>query len=287
MSLGVIPRRWVIHLAQETITMEFNFADHTSVEDINKVPQDFRGLYSKGDDGKYALASDHEGVKSAVSAITKLSGALAAERKNRPAKVDLTPLAAYGDSPDTIATTIAEKMAELETAAAGSKDAKLNIDKVRQELAAGHAKETEKYVKREEALKNQLYGMMVETAATTAIAELKGVPELLLPFIKNQVKVVEEEGEFKVFVVDGGGDRRYSGATGQPMSIKELVAEMKATEKYGRLFESDAREGGGTKPGAANPGARKMAVGAGKDGELTAMQKISQGLQKGQARSGK
>ena len=45
-------------------------------------------------------------------------------------------------------------------------------------------------------------GLLVENEATAAVAEAKGIPDLLLPFIRDQVKVVEEDGEFKVFVVD-------------------------------------------------------------------------------------
>ena len=76
-----------------------------------------------------------------------------------------------------------------------------------------------------------MYGLLVENNATNAVVDAKGVPELLMPFIKGQVKVIEEDGSFNVYVVDPQGDRRYSGITGQPMNIKELVMEMKANEK--------------------------------------------------------
>lgn len=142
--------------------MDFSFSDNQSVEDINKVPQDFRGLYKQGSDGKYALNAEDEGVKSAVSAITRLNSALAAERKNRPAKVDLSALKDYGETPEEIAKNISEKMSELEEAAAGSKDAKLNLDKVKEDLAKGHSKELEKMTKRTEALTGQLHTLLVE-----------------------------------------------------------------------------------------------------------------------------
>lgn len=266
--------------------MDFSFSENQTVEDINKVPQDFRGLYKQGDDGKYALNSDDEGVKSAVSAITRLNSALANERKNRPAKVDLSGLKDFGETPEDIVKNVQTKITELEEAAAGSKEAKLNLDKVKEDLAKGFSKEKEQLTKRNEALTGQLHGLLVETAATSAIAELKGVPELLLPFVKNHVKVIEEEGQFKVFVVDGANERRYSGTTGEPMSIKELVAEMKASDKYARLFESDTASGGGTKPGSHAKGNQNIQKKSG-DRELSSIEKIAQGLNKGQAGRGK
>lgn len=266
--------------------MDFSFSENQTVEDINKVPQDFRGLYKQGTDGKYALNAEDEGVKSAVSAITRLNSALANERKNRPAKVDLSPLKDFGETPEDIAKNIGEKMAALEEAAAGSKEAKLNLDKVKEDLAKGFSKEKEQLTKRNEALTGQLHTLLVENAATAAISELKGVPELLLPFVKNHVKVIEEEGQFKVFVVDGANERRYSGTTGEPMSIKELVSEMKSSDKYARLFESDTASGGGTKPGAHGKGQQAITKKTG-ERELSAVEKISAGLAKGQATRGR
>ena len=140
-------------------------------------------------------------------------------------------------------------------------------------MIEANKKELEKRDQRNQALQNQLYGLLVENSAVAAVAELKGVPELLLPFIKTQVKVAEENGEFKVQVLDGQGEVRY-GATGSPMTIKELVQEMKAQEKYGRLFESEAPAGPGGKP----PGSGRSTPVRPSGKELTSAEKIAQGL---------
>lgn len=250
--------------------MDFEF---TPVDDVNKVPEQFRGLYAQGDDGKFDVNPD---FKSVADAVTGLNKALKAERAAAKARtpVDLSPLADFGDNPAAIKEAVDTKLKELQDELAKGGDAKLNLDKIKSDLAAAHAKEVEKANKRGEALQSQLYGLLVENAATAAVVELKGVPELLLPFIKNQVKVIEENGEFKVFVVDGAGDQRYSGVTGSPMTIKELVAEMKANEKYGRLFESETPPGGGMPPGGGRQAPRQQGR------ELSANEKIAAGLNK-------
>lgn len=257
--------------------MDFEF---TPVDTIDKVPEQFRGIYKQGDDGKYVPDDAYKGIVEVVTGLNRSLKAARAEAKART-PVDLSPLADFGKTPEEIKAGIQNKLKELQDQLAAGGEAKLNLDKVRSDLAAAHAKDLEKHQTRSQALQNQLYGLLVENAATAAVVELKGVPELLLPFIKNQVKVLEQDGEFKVFVVDGQGDQRYSGVTGQPMTIKELVAEMKANEKYGRLFESEAPAGGGMKPGAGSTPPRQQGK------VLTANEKIAQGLAKGQFKVGR
>lgn len=256
--------------------MDFEFQE---VETIDAVPEQFRGLYVEAD-GKFKLNDTYKGVAEAVTGLNRSLKASRAEAKAlKGSKVDLSPLAEFGEDPASIAEAVKNKLSELEGQLAQGDKAKLNLDKVKQDLAQAHAKDLEKVNKRAEALQSQLYGLLVENAATTAIAELKGIPELLMPFVKTQVNVVEEDGEFRVYVVDPQGDRRYSGVTGQPMSIKELVAEMKANEKFGRLFESEAPQGGGTPPGGARRPSQQPA------GERSSVDKIAAGLAKGQARA--
>lgn len=253
--------------------MEFDFVE--TVEDISKVPDQFKPLYEQGEDGKYTIAADDR-IKGMHGALFGLNTALKAARgeaKNlRGQKVDLSPLAEFGEDPATIASTFQAKLDELNTALQEGK--KINPDKIRADLQKGFDAEREKITKRNEALTNQLHTLMVDNAATSAIVELKGVPELLLPFVRQQVKVVEEDGQLAVTVVDGQGDTRYSSATGKPMTIKELVTTMKADQKYGRLFESEALDGGGFPP---NGGQRRTPI---QQGDKTAQDKIRDGMRR-------
>lgn len=254
--------------------MDFDF---TPVDDINKVPEQFRALYGQqaGQDGKFSVNPDFAKVAEGINGFNKSNKTLREQIKGfKPA--DLSPLAEFGDSPETIAEAVKAKLAEV----GGAKGAELQkqIDAAKQAVIEGNKKELEKRDARNQALQGQLYGLLVENAATAAVAELKGVPELLLPFIKQQVKVVEQDGRFSVQVIDPQGEVRY-GATGSPMSIKELVTEMKANEKYGRLFESEAPAGGGFRPGGGQQPPRQR-----QQQDLSPAGKIAAGLARRQRR---
>lgn len=249
--------------------MDFDFAP---VESLDKVPEQFRALYGQQakDDGKFSVADAYKPVAEALNGFNKSNKTLRDQLKG--SKVDLSPLAEFGDSPAAIKEAVAKRLEELE--ASKGQDVQKQIEGVKLGLLDAHKKEQEKLGARNAALQNQLYGLMVENAATAAVAELKGIPELLMPFIKSQVKVVEEDGAFKATVIDASGEVRY-GATGSPMTIKELVTEMKGQEKFGRLFESeqqDNRGGGGFRPGAGRQAPTKPAT------ERSANEKIAHAL---------
>lgn len=265
--------------------MEHDFTQ--PVADIATVPAQFQPLYEETEvEGKKSFNLKRDDItKGAVEAIVGLNTALKASRAefkaNKGKAVDLSPLAEYGEDPATILAAFTKTKEEL--TAKGSDDVKRQIDKIKSDLASGHATELTAAQKRNEALTSQLYGHLVESEAITAIAGAKGVPELLLPFVKQQVKVNEADGKLQVMVVDAAGDPRYSGTSGLPMTIKELVAEMKANTQYGRLFDSEAPAGGGTPPGGpGNPGKPGM-----KTENMTPVDKISAGLAKGQHLSGR
>jgi len=263
--------------------MEFNFNQNTVVEDISRVPSDFQGLYVKDDaDGKYKLRSDDSGVKAAISALTGLNSALTKARGElKDAKgriVDLSPLADFGDSPESILEAFNASIAK---AGKGKGNVTEEVEKAvkaaKEALGMTHAEELKQHVTKNDVLKGQLYSLLVTNAATLALTEAKALnPALVMPFIKEQVQVEEEDGNFKVRVVGESGDTRYSGTTGDPMSIKELVGEMKANEKYMPLFQSESHSGGGGDPHAIG---QKHRITPGGE-EKTSQQKIASGLDK-------
>jgi hypothetical protein len=247
--------------------MDFDFSP---VESLDKVPEEFRPIYAQkaGDDGKFVIEPTFAKVAASINGFNKSNKTLRNELKST--KVDLSPLSEFGADPAAIKAAIDAKLSDAQKAA--GQDVNKQIEGVKAALATAHKGELDKRDARNQGLQNQLYTMMVENAATSAIVELKGVPDLLMPFVKNFVKVNEKDGQFHVSVVDAQGEIRY-GNTGSPMSIKELIAEMKANEKYGRLFESDQPNGGGGfQPGAGRQNQQP------KKGEKSANDKISAGL---------
>jgi hypothetical protein len=254
--------------------MDFVFGENTTVADINKVPEQFRGLYAQGESG-YALKDDYKGVVGAVDGLNK---SLKASRREadeaRKSRIDPTQYAAVGQllglegddaaSADAIRTAVEKTISE-------SKDGKVNWDKMKQSLEQGYKKQIEGKDSELQTMNKTLQKYLVSNAAVSAIAANKGVPELLLPHITSQTKVVKEGDEYVVRVVDAAGDPRGN-ASGGFMTVEDLVKEMKSSAVFGRAFESESKSGTGMQPGAG-----KQHVPP-RQGELSANEKIARGL---------
>jgi hypothetical protein len=234
--------------------MEHDFTK--PVEDLETVPAQFRGLYTKAEEGEgYTLNGSNEAVKGAVEAIVGLNKALKASRAEvKDAKgraVDLSSLSEFGTTPDEIKSTVQGKLDELTEQVKGGKEARVNVEKIKADLALKHATDVKAKEAKIDALQGQLYKHLVESQAVSALADKAINPKLALPHVLPQVKVVDEDGEHKVFVVDSSGDRRYSGVTGSPMTINELVEEMRKDTEYASLFKSEAKKGSAPIPGSS------------------------------------
>ncbi len=263
----------------------WDFKNNQTVDNIESVPSDFRGLYREGDDGKFKLGSEDAGISSAVGAIVRLSNSLNASRAEakgyKEQRVDLSALSDYGATVEEIVEGVNTRITEV-SKGKGAKSAdeiKVQVEKIKEDLAKGHKVDVEARDIRIAALTGQLHKLLVVDRASTALRDAGAIdPALVLPHLAGQIKVTEEEGDFKVHVVDEAKDIRYSGTTGAPLSIPELVAEMKGTDKYKPLFQSEAPSGGGTKPVVRPVGA----VTTGSKDNRTSVQKIADGLRKQQ-----
>lgn len=248
-----------------------------TVEKLEIVPKDFRGLYAVGDDEKFHLRTDDPGITSAVSAIMGYQKALGSERSNnadlKKKQVDLGPLAEYGDDPTGIAESITAKLAEMGKGKKSAEDVQAAVKSAVEEASRKHTGEKEAWGTREGVLLGTLRGQLVTSEARAALAEAGAVKaDLVLPFIEKQVTVVEENGQFFAQVLaEDGKTPRFNGTGAAPMSVRDLVTEMKEQEEYGPLFKSDKLSGGGTKPTNGRPMQSNT-------GDLSPTQKISQGL---------
>jgi predicted transcriptional regulator len=253
----------------------FEFPDMVTA--LDQVPEQFRPLYAADKDGSIKIKDTPE-VKGAREAIVGLSKSLKAARQDadnfKKSKVDLTPLKEFGESPESILQTFQSKLSALQEELGKGTKAKADFDSLRADLQKAHKTEIEKYEARNKGLQGQLWTLLVETTAKSAIASQKGDLDLLMPFVKDRVKVVEEDGVVKTYVVGDQGERRY-GAMGADMTITELIAEMKSSSKFSKLFESETPRGGGTPPGgpSSRPGPKSQ-----DRNDMTATQKISAAL---------
>lgn len=268
--------------------MPFDFSKNATVDSLDQVPADFQPFYKEGEDGTFALDSENPVVKSSVAVIAGLNKSLSAARKEakdaKGKQIDLSPLSDYGTSIEEIVEGIQAKIAEVQTEGGKKSEADVQkkIDAIKADLLKANEQAVQTRDARIEALTGQLYKRMVEAEASAALAPVAVDVELALPFVKNQIKVAEADGQFVVQVVDGEGNERHGG-TGNPMTIKELVAEMKGNPKYAPLFKSDSNPGAGTPPGSTNRRTNAQT----KTEDLSPTDKIKSGLDKGQFKRGR
>lgn len=265
--------------------MEFEIAANPSVDALDKVPEHFRPLYKQGEGGKYVLDESLKPVAGAIDGLNKANKTIRKTfddfKKNTP---DVRPWKNLAtvlelDPDDATPELVQSAIEDLRTkAAGGDKSAKINLEKLKKDMekataAAINAKEAELGV-----MRGSLQKYLVDNAAVTSIAALKGVPELLLPHIRSATKVIQDGADFVVRVVDAQGDPRGDGKGGF-MTVADLVKEMKASPTFGRAFESEAPAGGGARPASRGGPAPVRQPGTG--AERSATQKIADGLRAG------
>lgn len=211
------------------------------VDAIDAIPEAQRALY-KESNGKFVL--DVDGYEDPAG----LKSALEKERKAaREAARQASQWQNLGKTPEEIQELLeAQRKAEEDNAAKGG-----DWDKLKAQMLTQHQQEIAKREEREKKLQSSLERRLIDADATAAIADAKGVPALLLPHVRAAVRVVEEDGEFRVQVVDAHGNPRVDGK-GEPLSIKDLVSEMRQSDVFGRAFEPTGTSGGGASQGHAN-----------------------------------
>jgi hypothetical protein len=245
--------------------MDFIFEQNITVDDIAKVPAPFETLYVKGDDGKFVIPEALRSVAKSVDGLNKANRTLRGGEKTY--KEQLAKWGGLGADPDAVTQELTDLKDKL------SKGEKINPEKIKEELNRAHGEKLKEKDTRIEALTAAVRKHLIVSVATQAIATEKGVPELLLPHVERQVKMVEDKGEFKVVVVDGDGETRY-GSAGSPMTITELVKNLKADKTYGRAFEPEGAGGSG-----AGQGTRQVNSGGQGGKDLSPVDKIAAGLQ--------
>jgi hypothetical protein len=268
---------------------EFDFEKNKTVSDLQSVPQEFQGLYVEGQneegeavfsisDAAQPLVKAYVGTTKSLNSTRadkkKVSDENAQRRLATKAFDEIAEALGLEVGDDGVAAALKAHVDELMSKVKGGEELKVDLDKVRREMKAQAeealaAKDTE-IQERDTALSRHL----ISDVATRELAAASGSIELLLPHVESQCKVFRtEEGKREVRVLDADGDARTNGAGGY-MDVKELIAEMKAQNKFARGFDSDEKPGTGVQPGIGKKSSTSMKRGEPK----TSVDKISAGL---------
>lgn len=254
----------------------FDFGSNREVQDLSGVPETFRGFYKeKAEGGGYVLDTENAIVRGSVEALSGARTALMTARSDldaaKAAKVDLSPLKDFGDSPEKIKAAFDDKIAKLRGQIKDGADIEQQLNSQRTEMTATHDKEKAGLQGRIDTLQTQLYTQLVDGETLKAVGNTMENPNLLLPFVRSQVKPVEADGSVAIRVLTDNGEIRMSGTTGLAMTVAELVTEMQGSKEYATLFKSEVKPGSGHRPGTGGGNVR------GSD-TMTANQKIAAGL---------
>lgn len=273
----------------------FDFEKNATVNTLDLIPTEFQGLYTKGQDNTYSIS---EGVRGLVDAYIGTSKTLTNEQKLKTsangeaakARVTLksikdlvqTKLGVTIDDDAVLGDTLTAQIDGLLEKINGGQALKVDLDKLRAQfdknVQAAVTASDAKVAKMQSSLEKYLR----DGAAASALAAAGTVsPDLLMPHVQQRVKVVQNGDDFIATVVDTDGNTRMN-SKGVPMSVADLVAEMKTQPAFAPAFKSEAIGGSGKQPGSGN-----KPVVTPKEGEKpTSISRIEAGLQKGQHTQG-
>lgn len=219
------------------------------LESVEGLPEDVAKEYKKRDDGKFVLdVTSVDGLE--LAEVSKLQSALSKERENsRKANEKLKIF--EGLDPDKAREALGkvEEMANWEP----EQKVKEQIEAVKSQMMDAHGKEKAKLQEKLEKLTNSLEDAMIVSVASQELAKEKGSVRLLMPHMRQQTRLREADGRFVVEVMGDDGNPRLTGSDGHPMSIAELVSEMKTQDDFASAFEGTGATGSGATGSGNSP----------------------------------
>ena len=122
------------------------------------------------------------------------------------------------------------------------------VNAVKEGLVAQYSGEISSRDERIGLLSSAVEEVLVTQQARAEILLANGTPELLLPHVAKACRVAEKDGKFHVEIIDKDGNVRIGDTKGNPMTIAQLINEMRGSEIFGRAFEGEGTTGTGKHP---------------------------------------
>ena len=234
------------------------------LDDVNGLPKELMEHYTERD-GRYVLAveavegyglENTGGLRSALEKERQRAKELDKQAKELASRYDgldadqardaLKKIAELGDDADV--KTKVNAAIENER-----KEMARKIEAEKRDLMAKYETDVKALSSHRTKLEAALHDALLKRSAMEALAAEGGDVDLLLPHTLQHLRVAEEGDSFAVHVVNSEGTPRISTTPGSqgPMSVKELVAEMKADKRFLRAFEASGSSGSGG--GRPNP----------------------------------
>lgn len=231
------------------------------LDSIDGLPDPIKAEYTQKD-GKFVLSveavdgwelDDVAGLKNGLSSERGITTAMKKELEKLGSKWDDTAKKwVHIADPVKIKQAVAkfDEFSAFDPTKEADKIAEAKVQSIKEQLVAEHEQVVNSLTEKNGKLNKGIEKVLQEQVARAEIIALKGVPELVLPAIKAVTRVVEKDDDFVVEVLDDKGNVRIGDSKGTPMTVKQLVAELRGTETYGRAFEGDGKQGSGKQPGS-------------------------------------
>jgi len=205
------------------------------VETLETVPAQFREHYVARD-GKFFL--DAEGF---TPGMFQEQNRLKNELKN--AEVALARYRELGDA-DSLAQLKASQ-AKLDQAVLIEKgEVNQLLDSTKRQMNEAHEKETAKLQSEVDRLRGEVKSVLVDGMAEFAIIAEGGDTEFLMPVIRKQTEIKEENGRHRVVVLGSDGQPRVK-KDGTEFTVRDLVQELKQDPRYRKVFDLRVSSGSG------------------------------------------
>lgn len=223
------------------------------VETIDAVPEAARGFYQENE-GKFVLQVEPVNGY-ALENVEGLKTTFSKEMTKRK-ELEKTLLKFKDIDPERARDALAklEEMGNIDPTKEADKIVSERLEAAKKQLLEKHNKDLEGRDGRIGQLTKTVESLLIDQAATAALAEAKGSVELLLPHVQRHTRVRESDGKYFVEVVDKDGNARIGNSKGDPMTINDLVQEMRKSEAFGRAFDGSGQSGGGKPPGNGGGG---------------------------------
>lgn len=216
----------------------FDFPE--TVTSLDVVPTEYKNFYqTNAETGEIAILP---AVKQLNDEKARLAKVVENERKiTRTEKQKLEQWETIGLSAQEIKDLVAEKE-RIKTQKLAEEG---NFEQIKKQMIEQHEAEKRALVADKDKMYETVKKNLVNAAATTEIAALNGVPQLLMSHIESRVTVVNEDGKFEVRVLDAKGEPRVN-AKGEYTTIKDLVTELREDPVFSHGFKGLGHSGSGT-----------------------------------------
>ena len=210
---------------------------------LETVPEGMEDHYTKRDDGKFQLAveptdgwalEDVSGLKATLSNLKKEKGELLEKSKSL---VEMLK-------------TREEELADLQKVSdANGKDEtfEARVDAEAKKVRRHYEKQVKDLQDRESFLSGKVDDLVRRNSVLGALSEAGASEVLLLPHVLGRTKLQEVDGAFQVTVINEDGTVARND-TGDPLTVKDFVAQLKQNPAYAPAFQASGASGSGKLP---------------------------------------